>query len=82
VADNDLALGRIVEYLSHSPWWRSMAIFITEDDAGGGVDPVDAHRTVMLVASPWVKPGCVAHTDPAKAREPKDPKPQPFVCCC
>jgi hypothetical protein len=63
VADNDLALGRIVEYLSHSPWWNDMAIFVTEDDAGGGVDPVDAHRTLLLMASPWAKPGCVAHTN-------------------
>ena len=45
VADNDYALGRIVEYLSHTPWWREMAIFVTEDDAQGGVDHVDSHRT-------------------------------------
>ena len=63
VADNDLALGRIVESLSHSPWWRTMLILVTEDDAAGGVDPVDAHRTVLLAAGPWVKPGCVAHTN-------------------
>lgn len=61
VADNDYALGRIVEYLSHSPWWKDMAIFVTEDDAGGGVDHVDAHRTVLLTISPYVRPGCVAH---------------------
>jgi YVTN family beta-propeller protein len=61
VADNDLALGRIVEYLSHSPWWRDMAIFITEDDAAGGVDHVDAHRTLMMVVSPYAKHGYVAH---------------------
>jgi len=61
VADNDYALGRMVEYLSHTPEWRHMAIFITEDDAGGGVDHIDAHRTVLLVASPWAKRGYVAH---------------------
>jgi hypothetical protein len=61
VADNDYALGRMVEYLSHTPEWRHMAIFITEDDANGGVDHIDAHRTVLLVASPWAKRGYVAH---------------------
>lgn len=63
VADNDYALGRIMEYLSHSPWWRNMAVFVTEDDAQGGVDHVDSHRTVMLVASPYARPGYVAHTN-------------------
>ncbi len=130
VSDNDYALGRIMEYLSHSPWWKDMAVFVTEDDAQGGVDHVDSHRTVMMVAGPYVKPGYVAHTntsftgmlktifralgmpalnlydaaspdlsecftttpdfrpftvvpvdpaifDPANAREPRDPKPQP-----
>ncbi len=61
VADNDYALGRILEYLSHSPWWRNMAIFITEDDAQGGVDHVDAHRTVLMVAGPYAKKGYVSH---------------------
>lgn len=63
VADNDLALGRMMAYLTHSPWWRDMAVFVTEDDAAGGVDHVDAHRTVLLMASPYVKQGCVAHTN-------------------
>ena len=63
VADNDYALGRIMEYLSHSPWWRDMAVFVTEDDAQGGVDHVDSHRTVMLVAGPYAKSGYVAHTN-------------------
>lgn len=61
VADNDYALGRMIEYLSHSPWWRQMAIFITEDDALGGADHVDAHRTAMLVAGPYAKKGFVSH---------------------
>ncbi len=61
VADNDLALGRIIEYLSHTPEWRTMAIFVTEDDPGGGADHIDAHRTILLIASPFVKKGCVEH---------------------
>lgn len=61
VADNDLALGRIVEFLSETPIWKDSAVFVTEDDAQGGVDHVDAHRSILLVASPWVKPGIVAH---------------------
>lgn len=61
VADNDLALGRIVEYLSKSPWWNQMAIFVTEDDAQGGVDHIDSHRTVLLVASPYAKKNYVSH---------------------
>ncbi len=63
VADNDYALGRIMEYLSNSPWWNDMAVFITEDDSQGGVDHIDSHRTVMMVAGPYVKPGYVAHTN-------------------
>jgi len=63
VADNDYALGRIVQYLSQTPEWRNMAIFITEDDAQGGVDHVDAHRTILLIASPYAKKGYIAHTN-------------------
>jgi YVTN family beta-propeller protein len=63
VADNDYALGRIVEYLSHSPWWREMAIFVTEDDAQGGVDHVDSHRTVMLAISPYARRNYVSHVN-------------------
>lgn len=130
VADNDYALGRIVEYLSHSRWWANMAILVTEDDAQGGVDHIDSHRTIFLAISPYAKrnyvskvnssfPGllktafrllgipplnlfdataadladCFTMTpdltpfrvrpvpaevfDPAKAREPLDPKPGP-----
>jgi YVTN family beta-propeller protein len=61
MADNDYALGRIVEYLSHTPYWRHMAIFVTEDDAQSGVDHVDAHRSLCMVISPWVKRGHVSH---------------------
>lgn len=55
VADNDYALGRIVEYLSHSRWWPNMAILVTEDDAQGGVDHIDSHRTVLLAISPYAQ---------------------------
>ncbi len=61
VADNDLALGRIVAFLSKTRIWKDSALFMTEDDAQGGVDHVDAHRSILLVASPWVKPGAVSH---------------------
>jgi hypothetical protein len=62
VADNDLALGRVLEYLSHSPWWREMAVLVTEDVAAGGIDLVDAHRTILLAAGPNVSQGLrVAH---------------------
>jgi len=130
VADNDYALGRILEYLSKTPYWKEMAVFITEDDAQGGVDHIDSHRTIMMVAGPYAKknyvsrvntsfPGllktvfrilgipplnlydaaatdlsdCFTNTpdftryevkpvdgrifDPAKAKDPKDPKPRP-----
>ena len=55
MADNDLAVGRIVEFLSHTPYWKNMAIVITEDDAQGGNDHVDAHRSVLMVISPYAK---------------------------
>ncbi len=55
MADNDYALGRIMEYLSRSKWWRSMAVFITEDDAQGGVDHQDSHRTIFMLASPFAR---------------------------
>jgi YVTN family beta-propeller protein len=63
VADNDFALGRIIEYLSHSRWWNQMAVFITEDDAQGGVDHIDSHRTVLLVASPYAKKDYVSRVN-------------------
>ena len=59
VADNDLALGRIVEGLSRTSFWRKTAVFVVEDDAQNGPDHVDAHRTVALVAGPYVKRGAV-----------------------
>ena len=59
VADNDLALGRIVEAVSHSRYWKESAIFVTEDDSQDGLDHVDGHRTVGFAISPWVKHGVV-----------------------
>jgi len=60
MADNDLAVGRIVEFLSHSRYWKDMAIFITEDDAQNGVDHVDAHRSVLMVVSPYARKNYVS----------------------
>src|SRR2546426_7884207 len=62
VADNDLALGRMVERLSHSRAWPSLAVFALEDDAQNGPDHVDAHRSVLLVASPYARRGVVDST--------------------
>jgi len=53
VADNDLAVGRTVEAISHSPFWDDTAIFILEDDAQSGADHVDAHRSISLVVSKY-----------------------------
>lgn len=60
VADNDLALGKLIDLFSHSRWWKNMAIFVTEDDAQAGTDHVDAHRSVLLVISPYSRRG-VSH---------------------
>ena len=62
VADNDLALGRVVEAISNSVYWKDSAIFVLEDDAQFGPDHVDSHRSVALVASPFAKRGFVDHT--------------------
>jgi DNA-binding beta-propeller fold protein YncE len=53
VADNDLALGRVVEAVSHSPYWNDTAIFVVEDDAQNGADHVDAHRSIAFVISKY-----------------------------
>jgi YVTN family beta-propeller protein len=55
VADNDLALGKIVDAISHSRYWKDSAIFVTEDDSQDGLDHVDGHRTVGLVISPYTR---------------------------
>jgi YVTN family beta-propeller protein len=62
MADNDLALGRVVEFLSHTPYWNEMAIVVTEDDAQDGQDHVDAHRSLLMVLSPWARRNHVSHT--------------------
>ena len=62
VADNDLALGRVVEAISSSKYWKQSAIFVTEDDAQNGLDHVDGHRTVGLVISPWTRRAAVDST--------------------
>ncbi|HEY3935631.1 MAG TPA: bifunctional YncE family protein/alkaline phosphatase family protein [Gemmatimonadales bacterium] len=62
VADNDLALGQVVDALSHSRFWNDMAIFVVEDDAQNGVDHVDGHRTVALAISPFTRRGAVDST--------------------
>ncbi|MBV9503434.1 MAG: phosphoesterase, partial [Acidobacteriia bacterium] len=62
-ADNDLAIGRMIDYISHSPVWSSSAIFIEEDDAQNGVDHVDGHRSPGYVISPYaVQYGATDHT--------------------
>lgn len=66
VADNDLATGQVVDTISHSKYWSSTAIFLTEDDPQGCLDHVEAHRTIGLIISPWATSGTVdTHTDTA-----------------
>ncbi|HNR07849.1 MAG TPA: bifunctional YncE family protein/alkaline phosphatase family protein [Saprospiraceae bacterium] len=62
MSDNDLALGRLVEFLSHTPYWKEMAIVITEDDSQDGRDHIDAHRSILMVVSPYAKKNYVSHT--------------------
>ncbi|MGZ5134137.1 MAG: bifunctional YncE family protein/alkaline phosphatase family protein, partial [Flavitalea sp.] len=57
MADNDLAVGRILHFLSRTPYWKNMLVIIVEDDPQGGVDHIDAHRSVLLMAGPYVKRG-------------------------
>jgi hypothetical protein len=62
VADNDYAMGQVVETISHSPIWKNTAIFLIEDDAQNGPDHVDAHRSTCYVISPFIKKGSIDHT--------------------
>ncbi len=62
VADNDLAIGLFVDYLSHSSVWNESLVIMVEDDAQNGPDHVDAHRSVALIAGGYVKKGFVDHT--------------------
>jgi hypothetical protein len=61
MADNDLALGRVIQTLSGTPWWKDTLVIVTEDDPQGGRDHVDAHRSVLMFIGPHVKPGYVSH---------------------
>lgn len=62
MVDNDLAVGRILHFLSRTKYWKNMLVIITEDDPQGGVDHVDAHRSVLMMEGPYVKHGYVSHT--------------------
>jgi YVTN family beta-propeller protein len=61
IADNDLALGQIVDAISHSSIWPQTAIFVQEDDSQDGSDHVDSHRSPAFVISPWTRHGAVVH---------------------
>ena len=61
VGDNDLAVGKFLEHLSHSPIWSQSVVFILEDDAQDGPDHIDAHRSPVFVAGPYVKRNAVIH---------------------
>ena len=61
-ADNDWAVGQIVEGISHSSFWRSSLILVVEDDAQAGLDHVDGHRTVALAVSPYIRRGSIDST--------------------
>jgi len=67
MSDNDLALGRLVELISHSKFWKETVIFVTEDDAQGYRDTVDAHRSICMVISPYAKRDHVSHTHSSTA---------------
>ena len=62
-ASNDYAVGRLVEAVSNSPYWKDTAIFVVEDDAQNGPDHVDAHRSTVFIASPYTRGGAVIHTN-------------------
>ncbi len=62
MADNDLALGRILHFLSRTKYWKNMLVIITEDDPQGGVDHIDAHRSILMMAGPYVKKGYISNT--------------------
>ncbi len=62
MADNDLAVGRILHFLSRTKYWKNMLVIVTEDDPQGGVDHVDAHRSILMMAGPYVKRDYVSHT--------------------
>ena len=57
-----MALGRLLHFLSRTPYWKNMLVIITEDDPQGGVDHIDAHRSRLMLAGPYVKHNYVSHT--------------------
>jgi YVTN family beta-propeller protein len=59
VADNDLATGKVIDTISHSPYWKDSAIFVVEDDSQAGSDHVDGHRAPVQIISPWAQRGVV-----------------------
>ena len=62
IADNDLAVGQVVEGISHSKFWKSTLILVVEDDAQDGLDHVDGHRTIALAISPYIRHGAIDST--------------------
>ena len=62
VADNDLAVGKIVDEISHSKYWKNSAIFVVEDDSQAGADHIDGHRAPVQLISPWAQHGKVMST--------------------
>jgi DNA-binding beta-propeller fold protein YncE len=62
MADNDLAVGRTLHFLSRTKYWKNMLVIITEDDPQGGVDHIDGHRSILMMAGPYIKRGYVSHT--------------------
>ena len=78
VADNDLALGRVVDAVSHSPYWDDTAIFVLEDDAQDGADHVDAHRSIALVVSKY-SPGSYSVTSASATSASASWAAQPYV---
>ncbi|MCE5345297.1 MAG: hypothetical protein LLG13_03265 [Bacteroidales bacterium] len=62
MVDNDLAVGRVLHFLSRTKYWKNMLVIITEDDPQGGVDHIDGHRSILMMAGPYVKKGYVSHT--------------------
>jgi len=61
VADNDQAVGRLIEHLSQSPIWKESVVFVLEDDAQNGPDHIDAHRSPVYIAGPYVKRNAAIH---------------------
>ena len=62
MVDNDLAVGRVLHFLSRTKYWKEMLVIITEDDPQGGIDHIDAHRSILMMAGPYVKKAYVSHT--------------------